>query len=232
LKTRKKCSLQELQSIIGLLNFACAVVAPGRAFLRRLIDLTIGLKKPHHMRRLTLEARADIQAWSVFIENFNGKALIMDNVWTSSPSLHLYTDSSNTGFGGYLKNFYFAETWTQNSLLQNCHITVKELFPIVLALEVWGQQLQNCSITFHTDNEAVAFIINKQSSSEKLIMRLVRKFVLITLKYNILFRALHIAGVNNRLADLLSRQQVETYLKETPWANPVRFKLAEEQLHI
>jgi len=34
-------------------------------------------------------------------------------------------------------------------------------------------------------------------------MRLVRKFVLITLKYNILFRALHIAGVDNRL----SRQQ-------------------------
>ena len=37
---RKKVTLKELQSLIGLLNFACAVVRPGRAFLRRLIDRT------------------------------------------------------------------------------------------------------------------------------------------------------------------------------------------------
>lgn len=42
---RKKVTLQELQSLIGVLNFACLVVVPGRAFLRRLIDLTIGVKK-------------------------------------------------------------------------------------------------------------------------------------------------------------------------------------------
>ena len=40
---RRKVTLQEIQS---LLNFACTVVVPGRAFLRRLIDLTIGVRKP------------------------------------------------------------------------------------------------------------------------------------------------------------------------------------------
>ena len=39
-----KVTLQEIQSLTGLLNFACAVVVPGRAFLRRLIDLTIGVR--------------------------------------------------------------------------------------------------------------------------------------------------------------------------------------------
>ena len=33
---RKKIQLKELQSLIGLLNFACQVAIPGRAFLRRL----------------------------------------------------------------------------------------------------------------------------------------------------------------------------------------------------
>ena len=39
----KKFTLQELQFIIGSLNFVCQVVAPGRAFLRRFIDATIGI---------------------------------------------------------------------------------------------------------------------------------------------------------------------------------------------
>ena len=38
-------TLREIQSIIGLLNFACQVVVPGRAFCRRLIDATCKVKK-------------------------------------------------------------------------------------------------------------------------------------------------------------------------------------------
>ena len=48
---RKKVTLKELQSLIGLLNFACSVVTPGRVFLRRLVNLTIGIKQSHHFKR-------------------------------------------------------------------------------------------------------------------------------------------------------------------------------------
>ena len=60
---RKKITLLELQSLIGLLNFACAVVSPGRACLRRIIDLTKGIQKPYHKRRLTKSAKADLTTW-------------------------------------------------------------------------------------------------------------------------------------------------------------------------
>ena len=48
-----RCSVcpKELQSLIGLLN--CLVVVPGRGFLRRMIDLTKGVNKPHHHIRLS-----------------------------------------------------------------------------------------------------------------------------------------------------------------------------------
>ena len=49
LDQKKRVTLHQLQSVIGLLNFACSVIVPGRAFLRRLIDLTIGLTKPYHL---------------------------------------------------------------------------------------------------------------------------------------------------------------------------------------
>ena len=41
---RKKVTLKEVQSLNGLLHFACSVIRPGRAFLRRLIDLTVGVR--------------------------------------------------------------------------------------------------------------------------------------------------------------------------------------------
>jgi hypothetical protein len=52
-------------------------------------------------------------------------------------------------------------------------ITVKELFPIVLAVEIWGQTLSNHKVLFMTDNQAVSEIINKTSSKEKKMMKLV-----------------------------------------------------------
>ena len=43
-------------------------------------------------------------------------------------------------------------------------ITVKEIFIIVLALELWADQLKNKCIIFHCNNSAVVQIINRQSS--------------------------------------------------------------------
>ena len=56
---RKKVTLVELQSMIGLLNFACSVIISGRAF--RLIDLTIGVKAAHHRIRLTSQEKEDLR---------------------------------------------------------------------------------------------------------------------------------------------------------------------------
>ena len=69
--TRKKATLKELQSLIGVLNFACSVVVPGRSFLRRLIDLTIGLRSPHHFVRVSREVKADLLIWQQFFKDLN-----------------------------------------------------------------------------------------------------------------------------------------------------------------
>ena len=47
-------------------------------------------------------------------------------------------------------------------------------------------------------------------------MFFVRKLVLIGLEYNIVFKAKHIAGVKNRLADSLSRLQVQSFKQLAP----------------
>ena len=54
-----KVTLRELQSLIGLLSSGCLVAPCGRAFVRRFINLTIGIHRPHHYVVLNHEARAD-----------------------------------------------------------------------------------------------------------------------------------------------------------------------------
>ena len=47
-KCKRKIKLKELQSLLGLLNFCCQVVVPGRSFMRRLTDLTCKVSNPNN----------------------------------------------------------------------------------------------------------------------------------------------------------------------------------------
>ena len=51
-------------------------------------------------------------------------------------------------------------------------------------------------------------------------MCLVRRMVLVSMKFNIHFRAKHVRGRDNRLADSLSRLRVQTFHRMAPWADP------------
>jgi len=220
---REKIHLWDLQSIIGTLNFACGVILPGRAFLRRLINLTIGVTKPFHFIRITKAMREDLGIWSKFLKQCNGKSLFLPDRWLQSPSVHLYTDAAGSlGYGAVFGPHWFSGAWNAEWL--NQPTTLLELYPIVLAVCVWGQQLANQCIYFHTDNQALVDIINKQSSKDPKIMFLVRDLVLQCLKHNILFKSLHVPGRTNILADHLSRLQVDKFQELAPYAHrlPVR----------
>ena len=105
---RKKVTLKEIQSLIGSLNFACRAIAPGRAFLKRIIDMTKGTRRPNHHIRLTGEARKDIAAWLEFLQNFNGQLSFLATNWTSSDVLSLTTDASGFAFGAVM-----SDSWLQ-----------------------------------------------------------------------------------------------------------------------
>ena len=89
-----------MQSLIGLFNFTCSVITPGRAFLRRMVDLTKGPQRPHHHIRLTKDVKQDIALWFRFLDHFNGKSFFLDDKWLTSPNLDMYTDAAGSlGYG-------------------------------------------------------------------------------------------------------------------------------------
>ena len=99
-------------------------------------------------------------------------------------------------------------------------ITFLELFPVVVALSIWKDELKNKRILFHIDNDSVVTIINKKSCKSERVMALVRKLVLVCLEFNILLKAEHIQGVQNTIADSLSRCNFQKFRHLCPDADP------------
>lgn len=80
---RKRCTLKEMQSLIGVLNFACSVVQPVRAFLPRMVNLTMHICNAQTYLFLTTDAREDMNMWLSFLSNFNGKCIFLNEAFLS-----------------------------------------------------------------------------------------------------------------------------------------------------
>jgi len=218
LHARDTVKLRDLQSLIGLLNFTCKVIVPGRTFLRRLIDLTMGLNNPNHHRRLNKAAKQDLLAWQLFLRNFNGTSMLLSEKWLSSNQIKLYTDAATSaGYAAVYGGQWFNGTWPP--LWQTYHINILELYPVVAALELWGPLLKNSCIMFICDNLSVVHVINNMTSKDSIMMQLLRRLVVAAMTYNVNLRAQHIPGERNILADALSRFQLDRARQAAPWLN-------------
>jgi hypothetical protein len=132
--------------------------------------------------------------------------------------MHLHTDAAGSlGFGAIMNTKWFNGEWPV--AMKEYNITVKELFQITLAVEIWGSSFKNRCALFHSDNQAVVHIINKQTSKDTLILKLVRRLVVASMKFNNLMKAEHIPGHFNILADLLSRFQIQQFRARAPYMN-------------
>lgn len=235
-KKRKTCRLIELQSLIGTLQFACRVIAPGRTFLRRMIALTCGVIKPFHFVTLNAGFYQDLLMWQTFLTNWNGVSLFLDVVPSPSPSLNLFTDASGKiGYGGYLNGQWFQGRWLPEHVPdkpKGISIEWQELFPIYLACSIWGPHWAQKRILFLCDNESVVQILNSKSSKIARIMDLVRPIVLATLRFNFTFTAKHIAGFDNGIADALSRFQMNRFKKLAPLASPRPCAIPSSMIHV
>ena len=102
---------------------------PGSAFLRRLLDLTAGVTRPHHHIRFNTEAKNDIRTWLQFLGNFNGLAFFLSERWDTSLTLELYTDAAvSKGYGAIFGKHWFYGPFT--IAWHSLNISFLELFPI------------------------------------------------------------------------------------------------------
>ena len=205
--SKSKATLREVQSAIGSLSFATKVIRPGRAFLRRLINLTVGTKYPHHHIRINGEAKADLRAWLYFLDQFNGSTIVPDPHWLSPAQVRLQTAASDQGYAAVLGPRWFRGRWPTQWLTLPAE--VRDLFPIVTAIDMWASTLSNKNIILLCPSTIVATAINNTTSKNHSMMSLIRQLVITTMLSNILCKAVHAPQANHSTASELSTFQAD-----------------------
>ena len=211
--------------VIGL---ASKVVKPERMFLRRLIDLSTTVDSLNHFIYLNLEARADIRWWQQFLPQWHGVAIIHPTPVTNI-DLKLYTDAADSGFGCVYGTHWAYGSWGWEwRPTKECNINVRELFAVWAAVYTWGHLWADREVVIFTDNQVIIDIWKTGTCPNPRMMRLVRALFFHAANLNINIIMSHIPGKLNTNADLLSRFQVEEFLRSNPSADPEPTVLPEE----
>ena len=175
--------------------------------------------------------RSDIRIWLEFLKSWNHQAR-----WRRHPDpITIHHDASKHGFGFYLSGLpddfpvadlpvalrpgnSFAGAFSDSDLRGPVarNICWAELFAIVYSLALYGPYFANRDITVFTDNMSDVSIINRQSTTDPELLALLRLLYLCCVTHNIGIRAEHVPGVDNVVADFLSRPALHLHANHVP----------------
>ena len=199
------CSLRKLAMLLGLLVSSCNgfLYAPlhFRGFQLNFITALRVKNDWDSLWTLDSEAVSDLNWWC----SANLGDLVPVPILKSEPDLSLFTDASLTGWGAYLSTGEFVSgSW--NKVDSNEHINFLELKTVLLALRTFRDALYKKSILVRSDNSTSVFYINKMGGTHsKKLCLLSLEIWNILLQNSITCRASHISGIDNTVADYLSR---------------------------
>jgi hypothetical protein len=234
-------TLQELQSISHKLLFYTHVVRTGRTFIQSLLYLQRRISKPHHIVRITQQAKCDIRFWRQLLHNWNGVSML-----TRAPAAFtIATDASGgVGAGGYSRELHswFHFPWQKHHTRSfeepetELSINWKELYAIIICAATYGKHWSGHTVNILCDNTGAVAAIHTRKSGKVDILDLLRLLTAIEFECHFIVTATHIPGVGNTIADAASRNQLERmfthapYLNQTAELTPQRILTYEEKL--
>lgn len=171
-------------------------------------------------RRLDINTLIDIRWWlDVFLTPAGNRRPIIDEPWVSASEIELFTDACNTGYGARYGDKWFQGEWTPSQLefaRVNVRISIPylELHALVHAAVVWGHLWKGKQIKFRCDAEAAVAAVQSMKSRNDGMSDLLRVLYATAARHQFQFECEHLPGVNNIVADALSRGCSVSQLKE------------------
>ena len=138
------------------------------------------------------------------MEQFNGVSIIPPIAWTA-PDVVFTTDSTLLGCGGLTDVEYFHATFPPAIVEKGYSINALEILAVTVAVRLWGHAYAGQKILIYCDNVQAVSAINTGRTREELVGSCARQLWLEVAQYGFQLKAVHLPGVENRLADSLSR---------------------------
>ena len=193
-----------LQSLVGKLIFISKCVRQSPIFITRILILLRKVHFNHHHVNLTAEFRKDIAWWRRFLRAYNGVSMISTAQW-SSPGEVFTTDACLTGCGGLCGDQYFHAVFPSFVVQQTLDINCLELLTIIVALKLWGSRWSGLRLSVRCDNEVAVTVLNTGRCRNSFLNSCLRELCYLAAIHEFEVRAVHVPGVSNCYADLLSR---------------------------
>ena len=194
--------------LLGLMASTIAVMQFARLRMRHLQLFLLGNWRPHGGR---LDQCLMIPFWLMkHLQWWDSDPHLLTGCPLNPPISRctVTTDACMSGWGGYMDGDLGVQgSWAPQDL--GSHINVLELRAVRLVIYHYRQQLRGQTVICRTDNTTVLAYINKQGGtrSQTLCMEAVELWEL-CIQSQITPTAIHLPGVKNQLADLLSRRRV------------------------
>lgn len=194
-------TLKELQSLVGLLNFASFAVPRGRLHHRATLGYlnTILESAASTKHSLPPMVKEEMLWW---LQNRS----LPTQIHVPPPTNYLTTDASDIAWGAQLDNLSITGTW--NSEEQLFHGNMKELLTIQKVLKIYAPSIAHGSLLIQSDNQtAIAFLRSEGGTKSQPMTILAHQILDILDENHIQFRIYHIPGRFNSHADCLSRHR-------------------------
>ena len=192
----------QLDSLVGHLVHASTVCPLGKAFLNNLFVVKTVMQS-NQICRLNLAARADLAWWKTFLREWSGTS-VQQLLLLRHPDHLLFCDASGSwGCAAWAHPQWFQVQWEDQDI--QLPIAIKELFPIVVAVGLWGRFWTGCLVLCHSDNSAVVAQVNSLHTRHATAAFLLQCLALFQALHDCRIRAVHVPGRLNVSADLLSR---------------------------
>ncbi|KAJ8727632.1 hypothetical protein PYW07_001751 [Mythimna separata] len=176
---KERTTLRELQSLVGLLNFASFTVPKGRLNFRALLSLLNKILMSDH-RILHNLPHAAIENLIWWRQNCQQSSAIH-----MPPPLHfLTTDASDIAWGARLDNLSLSGLWSEAE--KDLHCNQKEMIAILRVLEDHCQLLKHKTVLIQSDNKSVvAYLRHEGGTKSAPLLDLTYKVFQITEEYQI-----------------------------------------------
>ena len=169
-----------------------------------MIDLLCCFRTKDHPIWLNKEFHLDLKWWAHVLDQWHGASFWLFHCLSLAVDIEVASyAAASFGVATYFRGFWFTGRWVASLLSQS--IAYQELFPVVVAAHVLGTQWSRKHVLFRSDNEAVVHMLNSKTSRTPSLITLLRSLLLSAARYSFSFSSQNIPGVNNLIADSLSR---------------------------